>query len=65
MHRQVFAEGADIDPLTRMMCFLQLSARGVPARVILGNSLTLETSEVSRTAWMRNLPTGRREASAA
>ena len=62
VHRQVFVEGTDIDPLARMMCFLQLSARGVPARVILGNSLTLETSEVSYTAWMRNLPARRPDA---
>ena len=62
VHRQVFAEGTDIDPLARMMCFLQLSARGVPARVILGNSLTLETSEVSHTAWVGNLPAARLEA---
>lgn len=61
VHRQLFAEGTDIDPLARMMCFLQLSARGVPARVILGNSLTLETSEVSYTAWMRNLPARRQD----
>lgn len=35
------------------------SCRQIPARVILGDSLTLETIEVSYTAWMRNLPAPR------
>jgi hypothetical protein len=46
---QLFAEGTDLDRQAFMMLYIQLSAYDIPARVILGDSLTLETARVLYT----------------
>lgn len=38
----IYVEATDLDGLVARMCYLQLSLWGVPAKVIIGNSLTLE-----------------------
>lgn len=44
-----FAHCTDIDRNVALMCYLQLSLWNVPAQIIVGNSLTLETREVLYT----------------
>jgi len=46
---QLWVEARDLDPVAAMMCYCQLSLLGVPARVITGNTLTLEQSRVFYT----------------
>ncbi len=48
--RQLFVRATDISSLCYWMSYLQLTLAGIPAQVIRGNSLTLETFE---TAWTR------------
>lgn len=45
---QMLVQAVDVSALAYYMCFLQLSWRGVPAGVIRGNTLSLETFE---SAW--------------
>ena len=45
----LWVQCVDIDRLCALMCFLQLSLWNVPAQVIVGNSLTMETREVFYT----------------
>ncbi|EMF07201.1 hypothetical protein F518_03606 [Serratia marcescens VGH107] len=37
---QLRADCVDIDPVAARMCYIQLSLLGIPARVVIGNSLT-------------------------
>ncbi len=46
---QMFVEAVDIDDLCFKMSYIQLSLLGIPARVIRGNTLSLEYSEVLYT----------------
>lgn len=45
----LFARCTDIDATAAHMCYLQLSYLGIPAEVVIGNTLTLETRRVFRT----------------
>jgi len=42
-------QATDIDRTTALMCYIQLSLWGVPAQVIVGNTLTNEVREVFYT----------------
>jgi hypothetical protein len=42
---KLWVEAIDIDRTTALMCYLQLSLWNIPARVIVGNALTLEMQE--------------------
>lgn len=46
---QLYVHATDINALAYWMCFLQLSLANIPANVIRGNSLSLETFETSMT----------------
>ncbi len=46
---KLWVQCTDIDRLAALMCYVQLSLWYVPAQVIVGNSLTLETREVFYT----------------
>ncbi|WP_370555156.1 N-6 DNA methylase [Edwardsiella tarda] len=46
---QLFASCMDIDPVAAHMCYLQLSYLGIPAEVVIGNSLTLDVRRTYRT----------------
>ncbi len=46
---KLWVQCTDIDRLAALMCYVQLSLWHVPAQVIVGNSLTLETREVFYT----------------
>ena len=52
---RIYVDATDFDPFAHKMCFVQLATRRVPARVILGNSLTLEAREISVTRQMYGL----------
>jgi len=39
----------DLDPVAAMMCYLQLSLLHIPAEVVTGNTLSLESSRIMRT----------------
>lgn len=39
---QLRADCVDIDPVAARMCYIQLSLLGIPARVVIGNSLSLK-----------------------
>ncbi|MGP0897066.1 SAM-dependent DNA methyltransferase, partial [Serratia sp. CY83726] len=44
----------DIDPVAARMCYIQLSLLGIPARVVIGNSLTLKYQrEMYTPFWYR------------
>lgn len=45
----LFARCTDIDATAAHMCYLQLSYLGIPAEVVIGNTLTLETRRIFRT----------------
>lgn len=66
LEKQFFIQCVDIDPVATAMCFIQLTVMGVPAEVLTGNSLTLESSKVMRTAsyyrhnWKQCLKTTKR-----
>lgn len=45
----LFAHCTDIDATAAHMCYLQLSYLGIPAEVVIGNTLTLEARRVFRT----------------
>lgn len=47
--KTMWAEARDIDSLCFMMTYIQLSVLGVPARVVQGNTLTLEENRVLYT----------------
>ncbi|WP_293546387.1 N-6 DNA methylase [Pluralibacter sp.] len=46
---KLFASCMDIDPVAAHMCYLQLSYLGIPAEVVIGNSLTLDVRRTYRT----------------
>ncbi|MDC9715047.1 MAG: hypothetical protein PSN36_04415 [Gammaproteobacteria bacterium] len=46
---KLWVQCTDIDRLAALMCYVQLSLWHVPAQVVVGNSLTLETREVFYT----------------
>jgi type I restriction-modification system DNA methylase subunit len=46
---QLYVQATDINALAYWMCFIQLSLANIPANVIRGNSLSLETFETSWT----------------
>jgi len=46
---KLWVQCTDIDRLAALMCYVQLGLWNVPAQVIVGNSLTLETREVFYT----------------
>lgn len=48
---KLFACCMDIDPVAAHMCYLQLSYLGIPAEVIIGNTLTLDIRRTYRTPW--------------
>ena len=43
---KMWVQAIDIDRTAALMCYIQLSLWNVPAQVIVGNSLTLETNEI-------------------
>ncbi len=45
----LWVEARDIDYVAAMMCYVQLSLLGIPARVVTGNTLTLEENRVFYT----------------
>jgi len=45
----LWVEARDIDDVAAMMCYVQLSLLGIPARVVTGNTLTLEENRVFYT----------------
>ncbi|WP_337263710.1 MULTISPECIES: N-6 DNA methylase [unclassified Serratia (in: enterobacteria)] len=45
----LFARCTDIDPIAAHMCYLQLSYLGIPAEVIIGNTLTLVVRKTFKT----------------
>lgn len=47
---RLFVQAVDTDRLAALMCFIQISLWGVPAEVIVGNSLSLEVREAWHTA---------------
>lgn len=47
--KQMYVEAVDIDDLCFKMTYIQLSLLGIPARVIRGNTLSLEYSEILYT----------------
>lgn len=53
--QQLYVEAVDADPTAAHMAYIQLSLAGIPATVVLGNSLSLETREVFHTPmyWIR------------
>ena len=59
--RRVWVQCVDVNRLAALMCYVQLSLWNVPAQVIVGNTLTLETREVWYTpayymgAWQAKL----------
>lgn len=48
-NQRLFVHGIDIDRTVALMCYVQLSIWHVPAEIIVGNSLTLETREAWHT----------------
>ncbi|MGB3611819.1 MAG: N-6 DNA methylase [Cellvibrio sp.] len=42
--RQLWVTCIDVDPVAAMMCYIQLSLLGIPAEVIIGNALSLQTT---------------------
>ncbi|MBH3063538.1 N-6 DNA methylase [Serratia ureilytica] len=51
---QLRADCVDIDPVAARMCYIQLSLLGIPARVVIGNSLTLKYQrEMYTPFWYR------------
>lgn len=46
---QLFLSCIDIDPTAAMMCYIQLTALGVPAEVIIGDSLNMEFVRTMKT----------------
>lgn len=51
---QLRADCVDIDPVAARMCYIQLSLLGIPARVVIGNSLTLKYQQEMYTPfWYR------------
>lgn len=51
---QLRADCVDIDPVAAGMCYIQLSLLGIPARVVIGNSLTLKYQrEMYTPFWYR------------
>jgi hypothetical protein len=46
---KLWVQCTDIDRLAALMCFVQLSLWNVPAEIVVGNTLTLETREVWHT----------------
>ncbi|WP_409160612.1 ArdC-like ssDNA-binding domain-containing protein [Pectobacterium sp. B2J-2] len=47
--RQMMAVCVDIDPLAAMMTYVQLALSGIPAMVLVGNSLSMEFRQTWRT----------------
>lgn len=45
----MWCEARDLDPVAAMMCYVQLSLLSIPARVVTGNTLTLEENRVFYT----------------
>nr|UKE85761.1 N-6 DNA methylase [Pectobacterium sp. PL152] len=51
--KQMMAVCVDIDPVAAMMAYVQLALCGIPAMVIVGNSLSMTFSQTWRTPfWM-------------
>ncbi|WP_249263147.1 N-6 DNA methylase [Serratia marcescens] len=51
---QLRVDCVDIDPVAAWMCYIQLSLLGIPARVVIGNSLTLKYQrEMYTPFWYR------------
>ncbi|MXG36149.1 N-6 DNA methylase, partial [Escherichia coli] len=46
---QLYATCTDIDPMVADMAFIQLALLGIPAKVVTGNTLTLQASRVRYT----------------
>lgn len=46
---QLYATCTDIDPMVSDMAFIQLALLGIPAKVVTGNTLTLQVSRVRYT----------------
>ena len=47
--KQLFVEAVDIDEMAFMMCYIQLSLFGIPARVILGDTLSMNYTKILYT----------------
>ena len=47
--QRLWVQCIDVDRLAALMCFVQLTLWNVPAQVVVGNTLTLETREVWHT----------------
>lgn len=45
----IWVQATDISRVAALMCYIQLSLWGVPAQIIVGNSLSLEVREVWNT----------------
>lgn len=67
LSRELWCSTVDVDRRAALMCYLQLSLWGIPAEVIVGNTLTLETREVWHTpmhvlkGWGRRLDTTKKK----
>lgn len=46
---KLYVHCIDVDRVAAMMCYIQLSLWGVPATIVVGNTLTLDTKEVWHT----------------
>ena len=55
-HKQVFIEATDVSSMCVYMTFIQLSLYGANAKVILGNTLSLETYDVFYTPMSKVFP---------
>lgn len=52
--KQLLADCVDVDPVAARMCYIQLSLLGIPARVVIGNTLTLKFNrEMYTPFWYR------------
>lgn len=47
--QQLYAQCIDVDATVAMMCYVQLSLLGIPAQIVIGNSLSLSCSRVMYT----------------
>jgi Type I restriction-modification system methyltransferase subunit len=47
--RQLWVSCIDLDPVAAMMCYIQLSLLGIPAEVIIGNALSMQTTRTLYT----------------
>lgn len=51
--KHVFMHAQDIDQIAAEMCYIQLSIRGIPAEVVVGNSLNREVRRIYYTPALR------------